>query len=61
MPKVPLLSSCDPVLEAMEEVLMVLQARLQSGEDLEGLESWLGEFFESVSQVEVEGGLRFEL
>ena len=61
MPKVPLLSSCDPVSEAMEELLMVLQARLQNGEDLDGLESWLGEFFETIGRVEVEGGLRFEL
>lgn len=55
-----LFSSNDPLLESMTELLSVLEARLQSGEGLEALEKWLGEFFGSLEEMPYVG-LRFEL
>lgn len=42
MPQVALFSSTDPVLESMNELIQILEARLQSGEGLDALEAWLG-------------------
>jgi len=45
MPQVALLSSTDPLLESMTELLSLLEVRLQSGEGLDSLDAWLGQLF----------------
>jgi ClpP class serine protease len=60
MPQVALFSNSDPLVESMSELLKLLEGRLQSGEGLDSLDSWLSELFES-KVAEPYRGLRFEI
>ena len=59
MPQVPLFSTSDPILEAMQEVVTMIEGKMSDPTGLDLVEEWLEGFFGEMRKEDEYRGLTF--